>query len=157
MLFSLIILRGTLINPITSLFKLEGSLIDEFLDIIGFHSQWNMFTGGPDGYFWDIKIKATTDKKTYIWYLLRDSVIGNIKINSFNSRLTLVFHYTSGNEYLNNIFYKAVKKYVEDQDQKLLKFNISEVQFSSYNSNEIIHNRKYSQYTDTIYTVTRRK
>jgi len=108
-----------------------------FLDKIRLFSTWELFIGmGP--MYYDIKITALSNKKTYIWYLRNTKKIGDIIINSGASRLTLCFYYKQYfSFFLNDYFLKNITQYLNNKSEELLFFKIEEVWYNSYSCDEI--------------------
>lgn len=108
-----------------------------FLDKIRLFSTWDLFIGmGP--MYYDIKITALSNKKTYTWYLRDTKNIGDTVINSGASRLTICFYYKQYfSFFLNNYFLENITKYLKNKSEELIYFKIEEIWYDSYSSNEI--------------------
>jgi hypothetical protein len=141
--FPLLFLTGPLENPFYEIFKLEDSKIKLFVDYLGLHNDWGVFTDGPTMNFWDLRIIARSDKETFTWYVMRDDYIGDLKIHTDLSKLTIATYYESWSEYCyDTIILREVKKFFKKRNLKLKEVKIDEVLFSSRGSEEDIQNRR---------------
>jgi hypothetical protein len=140
----LFFLTGPLENPLYELFKLEDSKIKLFVDYLGLHNDWGVFTDGPTMNYWDVRVTGKSDEETHVWYLRRDNYIGNFRLYTDLTKLTIATYYESWGEHCYDTFIlNEVKKFFKEKGQNLINLRIDEVLFSSKASDEDIKNRLY--------------
>jgi hypothetical protein len=140
----LLFLTGPLENPLHELCKLEDSKVSLFVDYLGLHNDWGVFTDGPTMNYWDVRVTARTDAETKVWYLRRDNLIGDFRIHTDLTKLTIATYYESwGEDVYNKFILREIKKYYKKREQKLKEIKVDEVLFSSRSTDEDIKSRKH--------------
>ena len=132
-LSSLFLLRGGIKNPFYTCFKIGNTQFDRFVSKIRLHVPWSLFIGMDDKYH-DIIITATTDQDTkYEWSVLNDKNIGGVKIQSYQSRLTLTFYYDKMFQtFLSDFFAKEISDYIyKNNHEKVRTIVFNKIFFSS--------------------------
>lgn len=113
------------------------------LRLMGFYSEWGVFTKLRYGVGSDLKIFAKTAKAKYVWYMIRDKKIGDFIIYNSSSRSIIAQLYSKIGKYFLNHFYKNhLQRYFKEKNDELLELKIEAVTLDvSAEDYEVVKNR----------------
>ena len=137
LLFLLFFVRGSLENPIYSLFKLGNTKFNKIISKLRFYIPWSLFNGMNNTYM-DIKIISSSNKSSHVWYLRKDKCIGNYHFNNDLSSLTLTFYYKEMfSSFLNKFCMNKVQEFYVHNHEVCKSLIIEKHWFNSFNQESI--------------------